>query len=480
MNKRKWNENIMQYVLWLFMTIYLFVSVFNYAEFAISQIQAQYMVRIQNMGRTISREVKDHIMNSENLLSTLAVGFSEYEDLHSEEAINNLKLISKRTDFERLWLGKPDGYCIAASGETGNAFERDYFQDALKGNSGISQVQISSVVQEKDFTVYAPIYRDGRINGVIIGIYMFDKLEDTINIKCFDGKGYLQVFNSDGEILINSKHKSAYVESDNLFDCWSKVKFKGDKTLEDIKGDLDARDSSLVSFEVDGEEVYGYYCAVGIHDWFIFASIPAELIWNDSRESILSASMLCLKFIICIIMVFVVHFTFKNRKLKRMAEYDALTEIYNRGTIEKEIRKILKEEPEHPHLLALFDIDKFKSVNDTFGHIMGDVLLQEIAATLRKEFAYEAKIGRFGGDEFVVFVENSENFDKLKRQMQVVCAKVKEISEEKCDGLPISLSVGVAQYNKDADNFEELYKIADSRLYTVKKNGGNGIRNYDK
>lgn len=161
----------------------------------------------------------------------------------------------------------------------------------------------------------------------------------------------------------------------------------------------------------------------------------------------------------------------EQEKLKLRAQTDLLTGLYNKITTQKLINEYLLENgKEKINALMSIDIDNFKGVNDNLGHLVGDKVLVDIAGKLKKLFRQSDIIGRFGGDEFVVFLKDIPNQmfaeNKANEILQNIRAKVN--GNDKCK---ISASVGISIYPQNGLNFKRLYKNADDALYQAKKIG---------
>ena len=158
--------------------------------------------------------------------------------------------------------------------------------------------------------------------------------------------------------------------------------------------------------------------------------------------------------------------THSEKVLTDKASVDKLTGLYNRAGYDR----ILAEMDLHSAILLLFDTDKFKAVNDTYGHETGDRVLVSISRAIRQNFRSEDRVCRIGGDEFVVLMLNVEG-----DQRDLIRRKVNRINRELAhpEGkLPIvSLSVGVAFGAREPDR-ETLFAHADEALYKVKQAGG--------
>lgn len=160
--------------------------------------------------------------------------------------------------------------------------------------------------------------------------------------------------------------------------------------------------------------------------------------------------------------------------LRQRAEHDALTGLINRGAFER-IRQLFAVNPV-PLALLLIDVDKFKTINDTYGHETGDEILKKTAHTIRDCFRSKDYPARIGGDEFAVILTDITLHEKevIRRKVE----KMNEVLMSPSDGLPpVSLSVGGAF---SAQGFiEGLYAYADRALYVVKEKGRCGCRFYE-
>lgn len=157
----------------------------------------------------------------------------------------------------------------------------------------------------------------------------------------------------------------------------------------------------------------------------------------------------------------------RQEKLRKQAQKDALTGILNVGAGRAKIQKLLSEEDDSQKAMLMMDVDDFKIVNDTYGHIVGDKTLKRFADVLSRVFHENAVVYRVGGDEFAVFLTKLKNGDK---EVSDLLEKFhEEIQDAKREFPFLSISVGV--YITDfAENYEQFYVAADKALYQTKKN----------
>lgn len=167
----------------------------------------------------------------------------------------------------------------------------------------------------------------------------------------------------------------------------------------------------------------------------------------------------------------------ENRKnLQRMAITDSLTGIYNRQGFDEQVIAYMKKHPMSHCVVAQFDIDDFKLINDMYGHASGDRALQCLAENMRSNFSDDAVLGRNGGDEFCVFLPDCTG-EGVKEQMKQFAEMPKTFSYKE-EEYAFSISIGYAEYPTCAKNRAQLMRCADAALYEVKLHGKNGCMAY--
>ena len=163
----------------------------------------------------------------------------------------------------------------------------------------------------------------------------------------------------------------------------------------------------------------------------------------------------------------------ENQRLSQLARADALTGLLNRAGFESAIGAAMARSQHHLSAMALFylDVDRFKSINDRYGHPIGDKLLRAFAARLVRAVRSADTAARLGGDEFVVIAEGLRNVDDVRS----IAGKILQAMRVEFDlngaTLSITASIGVAVYTGEALKVEELIERADAALYRAKAAG---------
>ena len=167
----------------------------------------------------------------------------------------------------------------------------------------------------------------------------------------------------------------------------------------------------------------------------------------------------------------------QNSLLKEKSETDSLTGIFNRGACKELVSNYIENKSNDLYgAFFIIDIDNFKGVNDNLGHKIGDDVLKDLADNLKRLFRKSDIVGRWGGDEFIVFMKDLDfsNLHVASKIATNLCNTMNKTVTYNDISQNISLSIGIV-FTKDNINFTELYQKADEILYTVKENGKNGF-----
>ena len=168
-------------------------------------------------------------------------------------------------------------------------------------------------------------------------------------------------------------------------------------------------------------------------------------------------------------------------KLRHLAWHDSLTELPNRLLLKDRLDQALRiaHRSKTALNLAILDLDRFKEVNDTLGHQVGDALLVLVAKRLRESLREGDTVARLGGDEFAILLPQRDDgtsaFDVAER---IQCSLNKPFSLAGCVSLEIGVSIGLARYPDDADTGSKLMQCADVAMYDAKRHA-TGIEHYD-
>ena len=170
-----------------------------------------------------------------------------------------------------------------------------------------------------------------------------------------------------------------------------------------------------------------------------------------------------------------------NYRLKEMANRDSLTGLYNRRFITEQLLYFFGFAKRGNGLLAMaiFDLDHFKEINDTYGHDAGDKVLQTIAQLARDNLRETDLVGRIGGEEFCILFTSGER-EKIREAIERFRNAIRNMTVRYDDAsISITASFGLAHFSSALERHEDLFRNADSALYRAKHTGRNRLCEYD-
>jgi len=167
----------------------------------------------------------------------------------------------------------------------------------------------------------------------------------------------------------------------------------------------------------------------------------------------------------------------ESDRMRHHAEHDGLTGLWNRRVIVERLSEemIRCQRDEMPLSVILADVDHFKKINDTFGHPVGDVVLQEISAVLSRTLRSYDCVGRYGGEEFLMILPNCGMESALLRGEQLRLAVQAACIQDGETSLQVTASFGVASVIPSQDTAETIIRAADAALYQAKSSGRNCV-----
>ena len=157
-----------------------------------------------------------------------------------------------------------------------------------------------------------------------------------------------------------------------------------------------------------------------------------------------------------------------TRKINIQKDTDELTGLKNKGALTREIKNVLADDTIDKGILFVMDVDHFKQINDTYGHDVGDNVIVQLGRLLGRKLVDGEIAGRFGGDEFIIFIKNTDD-------PEVACSVARTIIDSASESIKlpvsdqiVSVSIGIAIYRGLENSYSEIFKKADTALYRSK------------
>jgi len=169
-------------------------------------------------------------------------------------------------------------------------------------------------------------------------------------------------------------------------------------------------------------------------------------------------------------------------KLRELASYDFLTGLPNRNLLYERIDHAIENANRYDNKMAIFfiDLDRFKQINDSLGHDVGDTVLIKVAQRLEHIFRKNDTVARLGGDEFVVLLESYQSLDDVIHVAQKIIADVDQPIQLEASQIRLSPSIGISLYPNDTINSTDLIKFADVAMYHSKDIGGGNFHFFNE
>lgn len=165
-------------------------------------------------------------------------------------------------------------------------------------------------------------------------------------------------------------------------------------------------------------------------------------------------------------------------QIQTKSAQDPLCGLWNKAYVEEKVGNFIREGGKGA--LFMMDLDNFKGINDTYGHLAGDKTLVMYAETLRNHAGVDDVVGRIGGDEFMMFVSGEKSKEELSNLAGAIIREMTAKIEQCKYETNTSVSIGIAQVPTDAESFETCFSAADKALYFVKQNGKNMYHFYSE
>ena len=430
--------------------------------------------------------------------------------LNVQMQMNMDSYLSRVETMATLIFTEKETYTYDATDESIDAY------DALNMENAISE-RLYSICLMENFVDFSIIYRNNHTVGKLsnntkdlFGDRLYEDFSAAINrTRTQDGwmAGYSGDYNriyyvkrvNASAVLVTSFYttelESVFEHPGGIEDITIRLVDNNDVMLyssEDgrtgtpLRDDIRERISGLESstFVDDAYLITVNSCG---DDWRVICSVPTQIILKEQTSvQLFILTIGVVAAIIAIGLSLLFSFGLSNSVdktftvLNNKAEVDQLTGIYNKRAFETKVDYYIREAgPDACFALFMFDIDNFKSVNDTYGHAFGDKVLAGAGDIMRITFHLEDYLGRLGGDEFCVFMPIKAEMNEEER-LRLIDKKCTEL----CSAFAahdfggnadfhISISAGVAVYPRHGSSFNVLYNKADRALYASKRKGKN-------
>lgn len=282
-------------------------------------------------------------------------------------------------------------------------------------------------------------------------------------LMSFEENYGLEAFLIDGDGLVQVHTTDSLIEKYNIF---------SDSEISSLKNDIINNKLSLETFPYNEAGIDGYLITKYIDNlgWYLVVKKDTSVLKRIFMSQTVDELLILL--VVIGIVVLIINSVIKRYgiQIAKMANTDSLTELLNRRGFDDTLRLILEKNKFNNSAMFVFDIDNFKNINDTYGHIFGDRVICLIASYASEIIGKNGMIARWGGDEFAGILQC--NFEDSKEIAKMIIKKINQDIELKKYNVTISL--GLTSIEK-LDTSNSLMARADKAMYEAKNNGKNQV-----
>lgn len=422
------------------------------------------------------------VINSRfSTLDSLARFAAQQDALTSPDSLSMADAMVSTGAFSRILITSPSGMSHANDGKTIDVGEKSYFVTALSGVRALSDPLTSEDGKTK-VVLAVPVLREGgEITGVVSGAFDIGQLNDFLFSELYEGSGYPLLVTSTGT-LISTTSPTPPTQHKTFFDYCASMELVEGAALGQIRQDFASGSSGYFLSRHDGRLQYMVYQSVGLDNgWMMCYTVSDHEAGAD--YSFVFQDVLCLgiAFLVGFLLLLlpILHISQRERRhLLHQAQTDPLTGLLNRSSTRAYVNHWLSG-PDSQGALLMLDLDRFKEINDLYGHQAGDSILLLVAGQLRAHFRQSDVIGRIGGDEFMILMKGVSSLPVTERHMDQLCRELRQLKDPEYPQITISCSVGAAVAPAHGRTFKELYSHADHALYRAKHQGKDGWSVFD-
>jgi len=429
-----------------------------------------------------SQKLESGLYASGEMVELFADGLSDLDKIEKPELCQRIEKMEKHSYFRRVLVAYPDGNAVDCDGRTYKILTNPAFSCARDGTTKFTIR--SGIINPDALVVSTAIVRDCRLYGVVLGEFDMQYTAKMLNVDV-RRRSATSLVSYDGSIIIKppGMQELLHVQR-NIFELLDKVKFTGDVSSQKLRNQLAYEENAVIEYETDGELRNTFFLPVGINNWYLMHDISVQTMEANMQPirrmvSILVTKLTLLALLLGALLMYMFNWGSRTEErrevLEERVQYDQMTQLYNRTYALKVIKERMDNAPQLLSALIVCDLNKFKQINDTYGHQMGDEVLIKVAHTLRTSFRSDECPSRIGGDEFLVYMSGVRDMESLRGRMEKIRDKVACLRFSNPD-VNVAVSIGIVMANgKGSEAFDRLFALADANMYRAKRGESEGI-----
>ncbi len=386
----------------------------------------------------------------------------------ADDLLDELNIKSASMDYDHLYLIGDDGRLYT---DTHTVYEKEQnvFLEYFNGEKMFFAQRFNNKQRYSElggeYMFYgmnlsnAPITLSGESTKFVGMVLLNDiaKIRERMRISSFDGRGYSSVIDQNGKYIIPDANdpKSSF---DGFFERVRNGKLSGMTPTEIIKNISQYKNCDFWYTGKDGSKKFVMTRPIADLNWTFIVSLEKSVFTDQTKQFILLTTIIIVILsLILIIIAFYIHHA--SKKLKTIY-HGVVSGVFNRKYYDDKI------ENSHVKAIAIIDLDHLKTINDTYGHLAGDLAIEQTALTVLRNVSPHTEVLRFGGDEFVAAFRNNISPENFRQLLENMLSDIRKTSIPSYPGLKLTFSIGGCCREGTAS---EVLADADKLLYEAKK-----------
>ena len=469
--------------LWIFTVCVLVLGAgtFLYIHHLRSALNAELAAYLDEVAQQGVKTLNSQIQGDLNSLKSAAAAISTYRNLENKPWTELLQEETRHNSFKRMAFILPDGVAYLSDGFLIDLSHRNYFQRGLKGQSVVSGPLTDAVDQGTAVILSVPVpSQDGNTRGVLIAAQPTDMYGRLIAADSFNGEGYSLIVRADGDKVAVSPASRTDHSASNIFQSPINKNLDPDGKM---RRDMQAGRSGMQRFFRPEEGwLYISYVPVGINDWY-FLSIVPERVALQKTKNLFTLSLILAGTVFVVFTALLIFLGRQSRRthtaLYRAAYTDPITRTPNWAKTSQDIADLLTNTQTPAYALVVFDINKFKFIQDRLGYPKANDLLAFIASVLAEETKPGELFCRVEADLFALLLY-MQSPEELKNRLEILNEKIVNSLPLGKGRFQLILSFGVCPVTEPALSVEDLLLRAVMAHDRVKGNYHDIIAFYDE
>lgn len=282
----------------IIVVLFIFASFMDFSKKIVEISKIDSEQKLEESALYTSKFINHTVDKAVVTIKNLAQIYSVSRNISIEQAAKINDEIMKDTDFQRIGFTDLSGKSYTGNGIYLDLNQREYFKNAMKGKSGITNIIKSLNGDEDLIIVYEPIWHEGNITGMVHGVYKTKEISKAMDIESFGGQGYFVVFKGNGKIILNSsKEKSMLNGNDDLWSVLEKAHYENENSYLGLRKNISYGKSGFIRYMDNDEIRLAYYTPVGINDWYVFQIVPDDVVASHGNKVNYLATVMVLKII---------------------------------------------------------------------------------------------------------------------------------------------------------------------------------------